>query len=247
MAKKTEAEPIRLQGRPNRLVGLIPLPSDAVDAFLNEPLEITLAGDGPARGGLRRRVRRGDASAAVLKLRLPRTTAPGRYQGAAEIGGRLVPLVADVAPFHRLRVTPASVSLTVVPGKPVPLEVVLANLGNVTEDIATRHTFCVFDAKGIDRSLFVALAEDPPQGKPRIDRFMDELADHHGGLVRLDVVAGDGTLKPGEQRAVRFELRFSERMRPGRTYAGAWTVENMRFGVRAEATAAEPRARKEPR
>lgn len=247
MAKKIAAEPIRFQGKPNRLVGLMPLANGASDAPSNMPLEITLAGDVRARGGLRRRVRRGDTSTALLKLRLPRTTAPGRYQGEADIGGQLVPLVAEIAPFHRLRVTPASVSLAVVPGKPVAVEVLLANLGNVTEDIETRHTFCVFDTRGIDRSLFVALAEDPPPGKPRIDRLMDELADHHGGLVRLDVVAGDGALKPGEQRAVRFELRFSERMRPGRTYAGAWTIENMRFGVRAEATAAEPRARKESR
>jgi hypothetical protein len=155
-------------------------------------------------------------------------------------------VTADVQPLHRLRATPASASLRVTPGKAVPLEIGLANLGNVPADIQVRHTFCVFGMSGIDRALYVALAEDPPNGERRIDRLMDELAKHHGGLVRLDVVDGAGPLRPGEQRALHLELRFSERLHPGGVYSGIWRLENLRFAVRAE-TVPEARARKEAR
>jgi len=247
MAKKRDGEPLRFHGTPHRLVGRLPLQGSLTgEALAGFPLKIRLGGGLAAAGLLAPRIRAADPSAAILKLRLPRSTPPGTYEGAAELGGQSVPVVADVQPLHRLRATPSSASLHVTPGKPAPLEIGLANLGNVPTDIQARHTFCVFEGSGIDRAFYVALAEDPPKGERRIDRLMDELATHHGGLVRLDVVDGVGPLSPGEQRVLRIELRFSERMRPGRTYAGTWVLENLLFAVRAE-TAPEKDARKEAR
>ncbi len=247
MARTKAGEPLRLQGAPHRLVGRVPLNGGLTrEALADMPLKISLGGGVAATGILPPRVRVADPSVAILKLRLPRSTPPGEYAGAAELGGRSVPVSAEVQPFHRLRATPPSASLRVTPGKAVPLEIGLANLGNVPADIQARHTFCVFDSSGIDRALYVALTEEPPSGQRRIDRLMDELATYHGGLVRLDVVDGAGPLPPGEQRALRLELRFSERVRPGRAYAGIWLLENLRFAVRAE-TAPESAARKEAR
>jgi hypothetical protein len=248
MAKSKDGEPLRFEGAPHRLVGRVPLHGGLTgEALASVPPKISLGSRVAAAGFLPPRIRAADPSVAVLKLRLPRSTPPGTYEGAAELGGRSVPVVADVQPLHCLRATPSSASLQgVTPGKPVPLEISLVNLGNVAADIQPRHTFCVFDGSGVDRAFYVALAEDPPEGSRRVDRLMDELATYHGGLVRLDVVDGAGPLRPGEQRALRFELRFSERMRPGRAYAGTWLLENLRFAVRAE-TAPETGARKEAR
>jgi hypothetical protein len=247
MAKKTDGEPLRFQGAPHRLVGRVPLGDGLTsEALAATPFRIHLGAQLDAAGILPPRIRAKDPSAALLKLRLPRSTPPGLYEGAAELGGRAVRVLADVQPLHRLRASPSSAALQVTPGKAASLEVDLANLGNVTADIQARHTFCVFDASGIDRAFFVALTEDPPSGVRRVDRLMDELATYHGGLVRLDVTAGAGPLRPGEQRTLRLELRFSERMRPGQAYAGTWVLENMRFAVRAE-LAPEAPARKEAR
>lgn len=248
MAKKTNGESLHFNGTPHRLVARVSLQGAITrEALTGSPLEVKLGNAMPAPVLLPPRIRAADPSAAILKLRLPRSTPPGRYEGAAQIGDGRARVVADVHPLHRLRATPSSASMEVTAGKPMALLIQLANLGNVVSDIQPRYTFCVFDGSGVDRAFFVALAEDPPDGERRIDRLMDELAAHHGGLVRLDVAEGAGKLSPGEQRSLRLELRFSDRMRPGRTYAGIWEVENLRFAIRAEVAAVETRTAEEAR
>jgi hypothetical protein len=234
MARKMDREALHFRGAPHRLVGSVSLGTGGLttESLTTIPVKVSLARGLGEPLVLPPRVRAGDPSLAILKLRLPRTTPPGVYEGTADVGGRSVPVVLDVEARPRLRASPPSLSLQLAAGKAVTVEMDLMNLGNVTADIPARHGFCVFDGAGVDRAFYVALAEDPPPGEKRIDRLLDELAAHHGGLVRLDVAEGSGPLPPGDRRRLRLELRFSARLRPGRVYAGAWSLDNLGIPVR---------------
>jgi hypothetical protein len=92
----------------------------------------------------------------------------------------------------------------------------------------------MFDGRGIDQAFFQALTSDEPRGKRRIDHLMDELAESHGGLVRTVVQEGQGVLAPEESRELIAQFQFSRRMRPGRTYRGAWFISEASLEVEIE-------------
>jgi hypothetical protein len=82
--------------------------------------------------------------------------------------------------------------------------------------------------------VWAALTSDPPAGKGRLDVLLDDLAVSHGGLVDVRVRDGAGDLAPGKGRTCRIELGWSDRLRPGRTYAGSWEVGGLRLPIRVE-------------
>jgi hypothetical protein len=120
----------------------------------------------------------------------------------------------------------------VEPGAEVSADVTLVNLGNVPFHVPAASTFCVYDGGGVDHAFWVAFVSDPVEGKERIDLLLDDLADSHGGLVELRARAADRTVAPGESRDVQVTLKFSDRLRPGRGYAGSWDTDGMHLRIR---------------
>jgi hypothetical protein len=171
----------------------------------------------------------------ILSFRMPRSTPPGSYKGSARLGETQIPIVAEVEARPRLRFIPARVALTASPGARIRTEVDLLNLGNVEVSIERESTFCVFDNRGVDQALFRGLTESGADGKSRIDRFLDELAESHGGLVRVQVASGGGRVVPGELRKLSLDLQFSRRLKAGHTYRGAWPVSEASLEVQVEA------------
>jgi hypothetical protein len=94
----------------------------------------------------------------------------------------------------------------------------------------------------MEHAVWAALASDPPSGRKRIDVLLDDLAESHGGLVTTAVKRG-ASIAPGESRHIQVTLRFSDRLRPGKHYAGAWRDEGLRVPVRITTPAAAPRGR----
>jgi hypothetical protein len=164
-------------------------------------------------------------------LRLPESTPPGTYSGSVEIEGQTIPVVAEVEARPRLYSEPRRVTAEAEPGGTVTVDVELVNTGNVPVDVSGTTTFCLFDGGGLEHAAWAALASDPPQGKQRIDVLLDDLAESHGGLVTTKVERG-ATIPAGETRSVQLTLRFSDRLRPGKRYAGAWRVEGLRLPIR---------------
>jgi hypothetical protein len=178
-----------------------------------------------------------------VTLRLPKTTPPGSYAGSVEIGGRQVPVVVEVEPRPKLEVSPARLSFEVEPGAEVTAGVTLFNAGNVPCQVPAASTFCVFDGSGVDHAFWVALVSDPPEGKQRIDLLLDDLADSHGGLVEVRARAGKKTVAPAESCDVEVTLRFSDRLQPGRGYAGSWDAEGLHLRVRVSVPASKGKPR----
>lgn len=154
------------------------------------------------------------------------------------MGDLAVPVVIEVQPAPRLRALPSRVETTAGPAGFETVEINLANSGNLPIEIPARSSFCLFDGGGIDHAVWAALTTDPPEGKGRIDVLLDDLAASHGGLVDVRVRLGAGSIAPGERRTCRVELRWSNRLRPGRRYVGAWEVAGLRLPIRVDTRSA---------
>jgi hypothetical protein len=172
---------------------------------------------------------------ALLSFRLPKSTRPGSYVGSAEVGGIQMPVVIDVEARPRLRFYPPKVALHGAQGARLRVELTVVNLGNVDATFEKESTFCIFDNRGVDAAFYQALTEKEIDGRRRIDRVMDELAESHGGLVRAVILEGAGQLAPEETRDLVVEFQFSHRMRPGQTYRGAWTISDSALEVEIRA------------
>jgi len=226
-------EPLRLSGGPTQLSAAVRLPE--LDPR-SRSVAVELRG---ASGHLVvKPVRGADPSVSVVKLRLPRNTPPGTYEGTVLVGDREVPVVANVEPQPDLRFLSTGLVARAGPAAKVDADVTVANVGNITINIEAKHTFCLFDGSGIHPALFAVLTEEKPAGEERINRLLDKIADLHGGLVRLVVKEGAGDIAPGEVRELRVALRFPERLQAGRSYSGAWSVSTGSYSVQIEVTEA---------
>lgn len=243
---RAAAPAIVMRGPPMRLAALLPAADAGSDGAPAAIPAVSVLVDGAATERVRVRTGRGPDVASELRVRLAASTPPGRYKGVATVGDRTVPLVIDVEPVPRLRATPARLETVAGPAGSETLEVHVANHGNLAVDIPQRSSFCLFDGGGLDHAFWAALTKDPPEGKGRADVLLDDLAASHGGLVDVRVRDGAGSIAPGEDRTCRLELRWSDRLRPGRRYAGAWEVAGLRVPIRVETPIDKPSTSRAP-
>ncbi len=161
--------------------------------------------------------------ASEIRLRLPQGTPPGTYRGKAVVGGESREVQVVVEPVMKLRVQPKRSGLTVRPGATQEFALQVMNDGNVPLELPRVATFDLDDsdqAGALGRALRATL----PPGERRVDRFFEELRESHGGEARVAVVAGAGTLEPGESRDLKCMLEVPSTVRVGHSYSGAWQV-----------------------
>lgn len=238
------ATPLRFKGAPTRLVATLATQGRETDT-LAQPLahrvanagHIVLENQQPLPLAIRR-IATTAPGLSLLSFRLPKSTRPGSYTASVEVGGEQMTAVIDVEARPRLRFIPPKVTFSQAPGTRGRAELTVVNLGNVDVTIEAESTFCVFDNRGVDRAFYHALTEKELDGKQRIDRVMDELAEAHGGLVRAVVERGAGVLAPEEAREITVLFEFSRRMRAGQTYRGGWLVSEASLEVEIQATQA---------
>lgn len=222
-----DATPLTFTGPPNHLTTLVPLP-DAPDHEVTA--EAQLEGAEVERLAVRPLTREGLAMGRV-RIRLPKSTPPGSYRGSVTVAGQEVPFVAEVEPRENVDVVPSDLKLEVEPGAGVTTDLTLLNRGNVPFELPATSQFCIFDGSGIDHAFWLALGSEPPEGKERIDVLLDDLAEAHGGLVDVRARAPKRTIAPGEAGEAQVTLRFSDRLQPGRTYAGAWDADGLHLSI----------------
>jgi hypothetical protein len=227
MAKQSSANTIYIKGSPRRLATVLRLPDRAARAT-------TCTVDLPGVKAHRVRIRpikntRSDAS--LLKIKLPYDTPPGVYKGTVHLDDTELPITVDIEVQHGLQIFPTNLKAELRRGQSLRQTISILNGGNSTVELANEYRFCVFDSTGIDRAFFLALASDETKGSKRLDRFLDELADSHGGRVRVEVPSGPYLIKPGEMIEVEVLFHFSDRLHAGRDYAGTLTLENAALHV----------------
>ena len=229
---KNEREPLRFTGAPTRLLATLELPEAFPPARV---CRVTL----PETGSLPlavRRLRSTPPIVSALSFRLPKSTPPGSYEGNMDLGDERIPIVVDVESRSSLRFIHARFTHQGMPGAKIKTELMLFNRGNVDVTIPGEDTFCIFDDGGVARAFYLGLVEEDSLGRKRIDRIIDELAEAHGGLVRVTVTKGSGPLAPEELRKLEVELHFSRRLVRGHTYRGSWSVSGASLEVKIEVT-----------
>jgi hypothetical protein len=236
-------EHVVFRGPPDRLGSLLRAPTGprkrAQKGEAGAPARASLEGADVRGLRVRPMVREGGAVSRAT-LRLPRWTPPGTYTGSAEIDGETVPIVAEVEPRPRLEAEPHRITVEADPGGTAAVELELVNTGNVPCEVPGATTFCVFDGRGLEHAVWAALASDAPKGRERVDVFLDDLSESHGGLVTVNVESG-ATIAAGESRRVQLTLQFSDRLRPGKRYAGSWRSDGLRVPVRVTTSGARAR------
>jgi hypothetical protein len=229
---------LSFRGPPNRLSSLVPLPADSA----GEPRALL---DGVEVSSVSMRaVTTAGAGHGKVSLRLPKTTPPGRYAGSIELGGGPVPVVVEVEPQPKVEVSPSQLRLEVGPGEEVTAGITLVNVGNVPFEVPAATRSCIFDQGGVDHAFWVALASEPTATKSRIDLLLDDLAGSHGGLVEMRARPTDTAIPVGDARDIELTLRFSDRLRPGGAYSGAWDAEGLHVRLRVDVPETKRAARK---
>lgn len=188
------------------------------------------------------------AGASRLRISLPQTTAPGAYEGRTKSGGIDYPVVVEVEPWPSLQFSPASVMLLASSGAEEQAHVTVLNDGNVAFEIPGATAFGLFTEEGVELAFAAAFREDEAaKGEQRFDRFVEGVAEQHGGFVRVRVSEGAGILGPGELRTLGLAFRFPDGLESGRVYGGSLTIQGRTLAVRATvapASAPTTRARR---
>jgi len=231
---------LTFRGPPHRLTTLVPLPPDAE---VGEPRALL---EGVEVKGVSLRPPRDGAAHGKVLLRLSKATPPGRYAGSVELGSGPVPVVVEVEPRPRIEASPSGLRVEAAPGEEVTVAVTLANVGNVPFDVPAVTRSCAFDQGGVDHAFWVALASEQAEqadARSRIDLLLDDLAGSHGGLVEMRARPSEA-IAPGDVQDVELTLRFSDRLRPGGVYSGAWDAEGLHVRLRVDVPEAKRAARK---
>jgi len=227
-----EATTVRFKGSPERLTGLAPAPAAGpldlqVRLDLPEPFQSVL----PAYA---QPLTAAPGAPALLRLALPSSTPPGTYTGTIRVGDIDRSVAVEVEPLIRIRFNPVSLVLHGAPGANISAPFNLYNVGNSEFDVLRVYAFGVFDVDGLDDAFGQTFRTKLRPGERRIDVFAEKLADGHGGLVRVRIEKGSGTVPAGAVREVRAVFRLPDRMRPGRSYAGTLPLNYARYGVRID-------------
>jgi hypothetical protein len=222
-------EPLRFRGTPGSLAAAVRDP-DTIPRRV--PVRVAMGGD--AKKGASDLVVRatrieGDM---MLQMALPARTPPGTYEGTVDLDGETRAVVIDVEPEVEIQVVPDQLTLQASPGDKVPVELTIANAGNVAVEIRGAYALGIFASGGLERALHRAYTDKLPDGTRRVDYLGDRLADEHGGIVRIAVDAGEGVIESGDVRTVTFNFHIPSGLQSGRTYTGTLPLHDVRYHVR---------------
>lgn len=159
---------------------------------------------------------------------------------ATDSAGSDRPARVEVDAAPALRVIPEQLRLRAHPGDLVGTDLTLLNQGTVPVDLRRVQPFGVFLAGGLERALRRAYVDKLSKGERRVDVIADNLAEAHGGLVKMKLQKGSGTLAPGEMRSLEVTLEIPAGLAAGSTYAGNWELAGLVYPVTLTVEGAPP-------
>lgn len=238
---------LRFRGAPDDIEGLAPL-SFQQTVSAGVAFELALPKSATQQTSINWQAEQAGATATWLKFTLPDNTPPGSYEGVVRLGAEQFPIVVEIDPLPSILLSPRHLSLQTASGAEALIDLTIVNTGNVAVDLPRAHVFGLFDVKGLDRAVGTALQESAERsslggGLGRLNRLTEEVADSHGGTARVRVQEGAGSLAPGEMRNLRAQLKFSNRLKPGRRYYGIWSLFNLEYRIELQITGQAPAER----
>lgn len=167
------------------------------------------------------------------RLRLPAHTPPGHYEGSVEFAdGQRQPFELTIEPRPRIRVSPSTLNLSGAAGAHAKAQLLLENRGNVPIEIDETLVTGVFDNDGIETALAAAYRLDSDDITQIVGTVFSRLRDAHGGLLKLRVAEGAGSLAVGERRLLTIETLLSSKLHAGHGYHGVLQLGGHAIAVR---------------
>lgn len=220
---------VAFAGRPGRM-RLIDASLPPIDARTRIELPPELEPRREGAGALR--ARRDPARA---RLRLARSTPPGHYLATLRSAdGSAREIAIDVEPRQRLRVKPNALRFRGTPESAVSATLSIENRGNVAVEIAETQVSGVFDDNGIEDALASVYRLETDDVQKIVGQLFKRLREAHGGLMKLRVTEGAGTLGLGERRNVTFETVLAAKLRGGHRYHGVLTFAGHDIAIEVE-------------
>jgi hypothetical protein len=174
-----------------------------------------------------------------LRVRLPPTAPPGRYEGALRLGRQKRAVVVEVPETARLKLIPNEVSLTAATGGEPRASVVALNQGNVDLELPESPELRFFQSPGLDREPGRVFEVRVPGLDPVFART-DELQVSTAAVAQLVLLEGAGTLAPGEERPLEIAVRVDAEAAPGLRYFGEWSFADETFALILDVDQAGP-------
>jgi hypothetical protein len=225
MARASAAiPPIRFRGIPASLAAVVaggPVVGDDLRLMIGvkggEPIEAPVQGDFDPR---------------ILRVTLPQHTPPGVYDGVLIVDGeRSREVRVEVDPSPQLHVVPEQLRIDAHNGDLVGTDVTMLNQGNVPVELRSVQAIGIFMSGGIERALRRAYVAQPAKNERRVDIIADSLADAHGGLLKVKLEKGAGSIRPGEVRELQLVIHVPKGLDPGALYGGNWELPGLVFPI----------------
>jgi len=220
---KPSEGPIRFRGVPASLTAVVPGGVDPLADYVvtfrpgkGDPLEVPVQADLDPR---------------VLRMTLPSPVEAGDHEGTIEGGGRSERVRVEVDPAPALRVFPEQLRIRAHPGDLVGTDLTLINTGNVPLKLRRVQPFGIFREGGLERALRRAYVEKVEGDRRRVDVIADNLADAHGGLVKMRIRKGSGSVPPEGMRQLELDIEIPRGLARGSVYSGNWELPGLVFPV----------------
>lgn len=185
----------------------------------------------------------GNAGQMLLRVRLDRSTPPGRHRAELLVGDETRQVILDVEPSTLLRVEPPSLSLHGAPGATLTASLLIVNRGNVDVAIPAYAIVGVYSEEGIETAVARAYGADADDGLEILKTFIMELRAGYGGLLKLDIEEGVGPILPGGAQNLRLRTTLPAKLMARRAYSGFWAIENLRYLISVSVTKGDSNVR----
>lgn len=222
---------IEFVGTPRRMVAIGAIPDlDGAEARLEGGAAGFLES---RRSALRARTRRGTPA---MKLRLRPDTPPGDHEAMLHAGERSWPVRVHVLPRVAVKMTPAGLHFTAEPGARATCLAALVNEGNVAVELPRVAGVGIFDDNGIESAFAATYAQESDSLDDFFETFHRRLREAHGGLMKLSLTRGAGSLEPGASAAIEITAQLPEKLARGHRYHGVWNAGFANVAVKVTAS-----------
>jgi hypothetical protein len=172
-----------------------------------------------------------DIDPRIIRIMLPADVPPGIYDGTLTDGQTERAVVIEVESAPHLRVVPEQLRIDAKPGETIKRSLTVINSGNVPVNLRRVQAFGVFMAGGVERALRRGYVHTLSADERRVDIIANHLADAHGGLVKMTITQGAGSIAPGALLALDVDVKIPTGLVAGSIYGGNWEPPGLVYPV----------------
>ncbi len=188
------------------------------------------------------RICAGESQELRLALSIPPHLAPGTFTAVLKGSGRSArKVLIQVLEHRKTRFTPKAVSVAVVPGEKLSVNVSATNTGNIPTTIprgvpARMHV----SDRGWPHHFHAAALHQGQDGYQKfLDDFVKRFAEDEPPVARIKIKKGYGELPPGETRLLELEMTVPESLHIDRDYLTLARLGEGRFRFRLRTQAGD--------